>query len=286
MAAASLIRAVQQRMSGEAPRARAIGLDEESGSPTWPSTATLPAHSTEEIHVQGLTKLMALSSRNQDSSLTTNKAVMAMTNNKINPLTRLLDLPVELQVMVLGYLNFGDLERLRRTCHLLRSRITRSVVRDLFPVLKYELLSTCRQCLAYDPARSHLVRAEETHPRYPFANECLDCVVAGDGFAVGKKVTMGDFRVLWVCRWCGIPVADGAAWNQPEFHYRCYRRFHTVLFCFFLAGCAQWSFVLVAEGLCWAFFRRDVLVLAPTIVSFWSCFRLFVFSSLSRGRVV
>ncbi|KAI5458152.1 hypothetical protein BGZ63DRAFT_322288, partial [Mariannaea sp. PMI_226] len=178
----------------------------------------------------------------------------------------ILELPLELQFMILRYLNFADLERLRRTCHFFRDRITKSMIRDLFPSLRYELLSTCYRCLCYDPLRSRLVRADESNERYPFANECIQCVVKGSGFMVGHKVRMGNFSAWWICRWCGHPVSDGGAWEQSEFHYRCYKRYHKTLFYFFIAGCVQWTFVIVGSSLCWAYFRKDKMVLKPTIV--------------------
>ncbi|KAK7423873.1 hypothetical protein QQX98_000744 [Neonectria punicea] len=211
---------------------------------------------TEECSVQGLTTLMSLSGRHDR-------------HGNIIALSRILDLPMELQFMILRYLNFGDLERLRRTCHFFRDNITKPMIRELFPSLKYELLSTCYRCLCYDPHRGRLVRPDETNARYPFASECLECVAKRGGFMVGTKITLGDFTYVWVCRWCGYPISCESAWNQPEFHHRCYRRFHKVLFYFFLVGCAQWVIVIVGSALCWSFYRKEKMVLAPTIVNFF-----------------
>ncbi|KPM36327.1 hypothetical protein AK830_g10256 [Neonectria ditissima] len=140
---------------------------------------------TEECSVQGLTALISLSGRHDR-------------HGNIIALSRILDLPMELQLMTLRYLNFGDLERLRRTCHFFRDNITQAMIRELFPSLKYELLSTCYHCLSYDPLRNRLVRPEETNERYPFASECLECVAKGEGFMVGTKITLGDFTYVWV----------------------------------------------------------------------------------------
>ncbi|KAH6885742.1 hypothetical protein B0T10DRAFT_83478 [Thelonectria olida] len=267
MAAVSLRRIMQQRISGEIPGSRpadietgdisSVATNQAEDGDTPPSNYGRLARSTDECNMQGLTNLIALSGRYDRPAAS------------LNALGRLLELPMELQVMVLRYLNFGDLERLRRTCHFFRNKITKPMIRSLFPSLKYELLSTCYQCLGYDPLHGRMVRAEDTDERYPFANKCVDCIIDGPGFMVGRKVTMGDLRTLWVCRWCGYPVANDAAWNQPEFHYRCYRTFHQILFQFFVAGCVQWVFVIVGSALCWAYFRRETQVLAPTIVNFF-----------------
>ncbi|KAF7551514.1 hypothetical protein G7Z17_g4941 [Cylindrodendrum hubeiense] len=189
---------------------------------------------TEECGVQGLTTLIALSSRHD------------RLGNISNALGRILGLPMELQFMILRFLNFGDLERLRRTCHFFRDNITKPMIRELFPSLKYELLSTCYQCLCFDPLRGHLVRPDETNVRYPFASECLDCVAKGKGFMVGHKITLGDFT-----------------------------RFHKILFYFFLVGCAQWVVIIVGSALCWSFYRKETMVLAPTIINFFLALWVF-----------
>lgn len=274
MAADRLRRLVQQRMLGETPgpthdgdlgtMAMTMASDDDQNTEQQSCANAKPAATgTEESSVQGLTNLIALSARH-DRPI-----------GQDNALARILDLPMELQVMILRYLNFGDLERLRRTCHFFRDKITKPMIRDLFPSLKYELLSTCYQCLCYDPIRGRLVRAEETSERYPFSNKCFECIVKGSGFVVGNKITMGDFTTLWICRWCGYPIADDGAWNQPEFHYYCYRRFHKILFYFFLVGCAQWAFVVVGSALCWSFFRKNTMVLAPTIINFFMSLWVF-----------
>ncbi|KAF4977552.1 hypothetical protein FZEAL_5923 [Fusarium zealandicum] len=183
--------------------------------------------------------------------------------------SRLLKVPTELQIMILGYLTFGQIESLRRTCRFLRREISKPIIRELFPRLKFELLSTCYRCLCYEPLRAHLVRADESDARYPLANECLDCVAARGGFMVGRKYTLGTWASVWACRYCGYPITSDAAWNEPEFHRLCYRRFHKIMFYYFLVGSAQSVVAIVGAALCWSFFRKEKLVLAPTIVNFF-----------------
>ncbi|KAI6756719.1 hypothetical protein HG530_011317 [Fusarium avenaceum] len=97
---------------------------------------------------------------------------------------RILRLPTELQLMILQHLTFGEVESLRRTCRPLRNRINKPFIREVFPCLKFQLLSTCFRCLRYDPVRDHLIHAGESDARYPLANECLDCVSSRGGFVV------------------------------------------------------------------------------------------------------
>ncbi|KAM5361742.1 hypothetical protein ACJZ2D_012915 [Fusarium nematophilum] len=191
------------------------------------------------------------------------------TTANVNASSRLVQLPVELQLMILQHLTFGQIESLRRTCRLLRRQISKPVIRALFPGLKFELLSTCYRCLCYDPLRAQLLRADESDARYPLANECLDCVASRGGFAVGRRYTLGTWASVWVCRYCGYPVTADAAWNEPEFHRLCYRRFHRVLFYYFLVGCGQAAVTVVGAALCWSFFKGETMVLAPTIVNFF-----------------
>ncbi|KAL6357435.1 hypothetical protein LRP88_07601 [Fusarium phalaenopsidis] len=181
----------------------------------------------------------------------------------------LIKLPTELHMMIMEHLTFGQVESLRRTCRALRGRISKPVIREVFPGIKFELLSTCYRCLCYDPLRDTLIRADESDARYPLASECLDCVAARGGFMVGRRYTLGTWASVWVCRYCGYPVTSGAAWNEPEFHRVCYRRFHWMLFYFFLVGIAQGFVTIIGSALCWGFYNKEKMVLAPTIVRLW-----------------
>ncbi|KIL85728.1 hypothetical protein FAVG1_11223 [Fusarium avenaceum] len=127
---------------------------------------------------------------------------------------RILRLPTELQLMILQHLTFGEVESLRRTCRPLRNRINKPFIREVFPCLKFQLLSTCFRCLRYDPVRDHLIHAGESDARYPLANECLDCVSSRGGFVVGRTYTLGTFATVCVCRYCGFPVTNDAAWKE------------------------------------------------------------------------
>ncbi|KAF5630439.1 uncharacterized protein FTJAE_8201 [Fusarium tjaetaba] len=114
----------------------------------------------------------------------------------VNTENELLRLPAELQLMILQHLTFGEVESLRRTCRLLRYTINKPFIREVFPSIKLELLSTCFRCLRYDAMGDHLIHADESDARYPLANECLDCVSSRGGFVVGRQLSHGMLGVL------------------------------------------------------------------------------------------
>ncbi|KAK5997774.1 hypothetical protein PT974_00134 [Cladobotryum mycophilum] len=196
----------------------------------------------------------------------------------------LLRLPSELQLLILSYLDFGDIERLRRTNSGIRRSLNKATIRTLFPNLKDVLLSTCYLCLVHKHGMD-LIRAEESDARYPLASRCFDCVAQRSGFMVGRKYMLGNSASVWVCRWCGYPVSTIAGWNQPEFHVKCFQKYNRILLLYFLLGCAQWAVVIIAAALCWHYFRHSKMVLGPTIVNFVVAFWVFGLSVL-RGAVL
>lgn len=188
-----------------------------------------------------------ISSRSTGSSLPENATL----------LDRLLALPPELQLKVLSYLDFGDIARLRRTCHLFRHLITPALVRSLLSndfdrAIRY----TCRICLMQFSRGVHLVSTDENHDMFPFSSRCLDCVWLNKDFAVGKKYLLGNDAAVYLCRWCGWLVTTQPAWNQPEFHKPCFKRYTHVVFFYYIIGLAQWIVMLVASGLCWHYFKQ------------------------------
>jgi hypothetical protein len=180
----------------------------------------------------------------------------------------LLRLPAEIQILILQHLTFGQVESLRRTCRALRYNFSKPVIRFIFPSIKFELLSTCYQCLAYDPERDSLVKADESDVRYPLANECIDCVASRGGFSVGRTYTLASRSTVCVCRYCGFPVTSDAAWKEYEFHRKCYRRYRMVLLYYFLSGFAQGTITIVASALCWRYYKGRTMINAPTAINF------------------
>ncbi|KAK6722990.1 hypothetical protein SNK04_001842 [Fusarium graminearum] len=177
----------------------------------------------------------------------------------------LLRLPAELQIMILQHLTFGQVEALRRTCRSLRYNVRKPVIRFIFPSLKFELLSTCYRCLAHDPERDTLIKADESDARYPLANECIDCVASRGGFSIGRTYTLASRSTVCVCRYCGFPVTSDAAWKEYEFHRKCYRRYRMILLYYFLSGFAQGTITIVASALCWRYYKGRTMIITPTI---------------------
>jgi len=204
---------------------------------------------------------------------------------------QLMALPPEIQLMIVRKLEFSDIERLRRTCHFYRNFISPKTVRELFkPNFKSVLLAHCFLCLKHDHTRSGLLWADWADWRYPLSSKCIDCAQQAGEFTAGKKVSLGNYASVWICRWCGRPIFQDAAWNQPEFHRGCYRQYNDVLLVFFGLGWLQFAIVVVGGALCWRYFREEKLVLIPSIVSRCSdrvhaCVRLGTCSDSDRSTL-
>ena len=179
-------------------------------------------------------------------------------------------LPPELQALILSHLPFADIQRLRHTSHFYRSFITKSLLKDIYGEdrLHAVLISHCHLCHAHDPTRATLLYADITSTRYPFCSTCVTCAARRNELFAGKRVSMGNFRSAWVCKWCGFPVVSGAAWREPLFHQRCYSWYGSVLLLYLLLGWFQLCASIVGAALCFRYFRGETMVLAPSVVSF------------------
>lgn len=177
-----------------------------------------------------------------------------------------LQLPPELQFKILSYLDYGEIQRLRRTNRLFRRSITPLVIQSLLPNLLDDILSTCYLCLTQKDA-SVVVRGEYAHPRFPFASRCVECLARRSGLMVGQRYTLTSLESVFVCRWCGIPVTHLTGWHQPEFHIVCYQKYKGTLATHFGIGALQWMVVIVGSALCWHYFRHDMMVVVPVAVS-------------------
>lgn len=177
-----------------------------------------------------------------------------------------LQLPPELQLEILSYLDYGEIQRLRRTNRLFRRSINARVIKNLFPDLEQNMLSTCYICLTQKGANA-VVRGDYAHPRYPMASRCFECIARRSGFMVGQRYTLANLESVWVCRWCGNPVTAVTGWNQHEFHVVCYQKYKGVLATHFGIGALQWMVVIAGSALCWHYFRHEEIIVAPTVVS-------------------
>ncbi|KAK4120415.1 hypothetical protein N657DRAFT_579959 [Parathielavia appendiculata] len=200
----------------------------------------------------------------------------------------LLALPPEIILMILQQLDFASIARLRLTCKTLRGLASPHQIRILFggpAQLRMQLLGHCKTCLVHDPFRSRLLQPPLADPGYPLASQCLDCALQARDprISVGKKIVLANFDTVWVCRWCGYPIVEGAAFGFEQMHRFCYKRYNDVLLCFFVLGWLQLGLGIVAAALAWRYYRDAMLVFAPTLTNFillWICLMFLI----SRGR--
>lgn len=187
------------------------------------------------------------------------------------PSRHLLNLPTETILMILQHLDFADIVRLRKTCKHLHALASPETIRILMgsAQLRMQLLGHCKSCLRHDPFRSHLLQPALNDPAYPLASCCLDCALKARDprIRVGRALTLANFATAWVCRYCGLPIVEGAAFGHEQFHRFCYKRYNDRLFLFFVLGWLQLSLGVVAAALAWKYYRNSVLVFAPTVVS-------------------
>lgn len=186
------------------------------------------------------------------------------------PECRLARLPPEVQLSIFRKLNFGDLERLRRTSQYYRAFLRPEVVAYLHggPVgLKGAILAHCCRCLAHDPYLNGILLADHSSKDFPLSARCLDCAAQAGEMQVGTKVTLGNFSQAWICRWCGYPIKGTSSYHHAQFHRDCYNKYNDVLLAFFVLGWLQLAIGIVAAALSWRYFRGVVMVFAPTVVS-------------------
>jgi hypothetical protein len=202
----------------------------------------------------------------------------------------MLELPDELHLMIFSHLDFGDLERLRRTCHHYRQLLTLNFVRRLLDGpdgMASHLTAICQTCLdapgrdklilqssSQGPSTeeekrlsSHQIHIGRTAP-LPVSSKCFDCAVRARDLHVGTHLPLADGSSAWVCRWCGWPVGGGThSWAGEQFHIACYDRYYRVLWLSLVLSFAQFAVGVVAATLSLMYFRGKVLVFAPTVVS-------------------
>jgi hypothetical protein len=177
-----------------------------------------------------------------------------------------LQLPPELQFRILSYLDYGEIQRLRRTNRLFRCGISPSVIEGLFPYLIDDMLCTCYICLTQLNA-NEVIRGDYSHPQFPLASKCFECVARRPGFMVGKRYWLVNSESVLVCRWCGYPVAVVEGWHQPEFHAICHQKYKGTLATHFGIGAMQWMVVIAGSALCWRYFKHEKMVVVPVGVS-------------------
>jgi hypothetical protein len=186
-------------------------------------------------------------------------------------LERFLLLPVEIRILIMEHLAFGDVERLRRTCRDFRMSISKPMIKLAFPYLSETLASTCRHCLGTDASSRLIIKTVYNHPEGAFKNQCWRCVSRRKEYKLDKRYEMVDETKCYFCRWCGYPVPRGTGAGhrveRMQYHNACSRKRTKANRWFFTAGFLQWGMLLTACGMCWAHFPEYGLVTGFTIVS-------------------
>lgn len=196
----------------------------------------------------------------------------------------LMTLPHELQIMILSFLEFGDIERLRRASKYWYNFATPRLVRSIYgpDTFRAMLIQHCRVCLTYCPRDVTRIVTTRMDAGFPLSSRCIKCTVQSkDGTVrIGRKVKLGNFTDYWACRWCGWPITNDPSTGHNQFHRNCYDKYAIVLLAFFCLGWVQFFIGVVASALAWHYFPRNVTVLAPTVVGFvltWVCIILIMF---------
>ncbi|OAA52848.1 Cyclin-like F-box [Cordyceps fumosorosea ARSEF 2679] len=238
-------------------------------------TTAKPRKLSKLAALASLTNLVSDHPRNPTAASTANTASLQH-SQRSKLFDRLLALPPELQLKVLSYLDFGDLERLRRTCRSVRNGITPQMVRSLLsPNFDHHIRNTCYICLEESQGgQKRLISTDKFHLRFPFSSRCEDCVRDAEGFDVGRKYLMADNTTSFVCRWCGSPATEPQS-TQPEFDKRCFKRFFKVVVLYNTCGLAQWVVTIIACGLSWHYFRTRAMwvvgvVVAGFVITLWN----------------
>lgn len=196
----------------------------------------------------------------------------------------LMALPHEVQILVLRYLEFGDIERLRRASKYWHDFATPKLIRSIHgpDVFREILIQHCRVCLTYCPRDVTRIVTTRVDPGYPLSSRCIQCTVQSqDGTVrIGRKVKLGDSNEYWACRWCGWPITRDQTTGNLQFHKNCYDKYAVVLLAFFCLGWVQFCIGIVAAALSWHYLPHTAMMLAPTIVGFvlmWVCIVLIIF---------
>lgn len=201
----------------------------------------------------------------------------------------LMTLPHELQILVLSFLEFGDIVCLRRTAKYWYNFATPQLIRTIYGPDNFRamLVKHCRVCLTYCPEDVTRIYTTRFDAGYPLSSRCVPCTVqSNDGTVlVGRKVTLGNSTDYWPCQWCGWPITDDPS-RGTVIHSNCNCDYSMVVAAFVCLGCVQFLIGTVAAGLLWHYFPSDKIVLAPTIVGFvltWVCI-LFIMVRENRVR--
>lgn len=186
-------------------------------------------------------------------------------------LERFILLPVEIRILILEHLEFGDIDRLRRTCRGFRMSISKPMIKAAFPYLSETLASTCRHCLGTDASSRLIIKTTYNYPQGAFKNQCWRCVSRRKDYKLDTRYEMVDETKGYFCRWCGYPVPRGAGvghrLERTQYHNSCSRKRSVAHRWWFATGFFQWGLLLAACGMCWDLYHEYPMVIGFTIVS-------------------
>lgn len=195
----------------------------------------------------------------------------------------LMTLPHEVQILVLRFLEFGDIERLRRASKYWHDFATPNLIRSIHgpDTFRAILIQHCRVCLTYCPKDITRIVTTRADAGYPLSSRCVQCTVQSqDGTVrIGRKVMLGDSNEYWACRWCGWPITTDHTNVNLQFHHNCNDKYLFVLLVFCCLGWVQFSIGIVAAALSWHYLPHKAMMLVPTIMGFllmWVCIVLII----------
>lgn len=185
----------------------------------------------------------------------------------------LMNIPPELHVVILQCLDFEDILHLRRTCKYWYNFVTPQLIQSIWGRDAFRAILTrhCKVCMRFCPKGATRLYTTPLDPGYPLSSRCVSCTVkARDGtFRLGRTVMLSNSVEYCICRWCGWPVTGtSGSVEYRQFHKTCYKKYFLGKLAFFFVRWFHLFIGIVAPALCWHYFRRDKMVLVPTIMAF------------------
>ncbi|ROV97341.1 hypothetical protein VMCG_06897 [Cytospora schulzeri] len=185
----------------------------------------------------------------------------------------LMNIPPELHVVILQCLDFGDVQHLRRTCKYWYNFATPQLIQSIWGRDAFRAILTrhCKVCMRFCPKGATRLCTTPLDPGYPLSSRCVTCTVkARDGtFRLGRTVMLSNSVEYCICRWCGWPVTGtSGSLEYRQFHKTCYEKYFLGKLAFFFVRWFHLFIGVAAPALCWRYFRRDKMVLVPTIMGF------------------
>jgi hypothetical protein len=198
-------------------------------------------------------------------------------------------LPVELQIMIFGFLGFGGIEQLRRTCKFLRQYISKALIRAVFQGrLDDEIRLTCIHCLKPGRWATEIVVADDEHDAVGFTSRCLTCLQSQKALEVGVRYKLSSGNYSYICRLCGYPVlfVDGVA-GERHFHHHCNERYMRHVDSFFYVRLFLPMIHICGLALCWAFYKSQPITLGCTTGAFFMCiWGLLISQFRSNAKII